>query len=102
MSKPGRSAEASQRGGAEERLLGGRLAGLSLPRQVAILAVWPLLEQVMLSLSLSSDYILGRLLSPDYQELQPRRLCLHISKARYFHVNDPAACCIYQIIFGRN
>lgn len=47
MPKPGRSAEASQRGVAEERLLSGRLAGLSLPRQVAILAVWPLLEQVM-------------------------------------------------------
>ncbi len=47
MPKPGRSAEATQRGKAEERLLGGRLAGLSLPRQVAVLAVWPLLEQVM-------------------------------------------------------
>ena len=27
--------------------LGGRLAGLSLPRQVAVLAVWPLLEQLI-------------------------------------------------------
>lgn len=47
MPKPGRSAEASERGATEERLLGGRLAGLSLPRQVAVLAVWPLLEQMM-------------------------------------------------------
>lgn len=27
--------------------LGGRLAGLSLPRQIAVLAMWPLLEQVL-------------------------------------------------------
>ncbi|BCX49990.1 MATE family efflux transporter [Haloferula helveola] len=47
MPKPGRSAEASQRAVPEARLLGGRLAGLSLPRQVAVLAVWPLLEQVL-------------------------------------------------------
>lgn len=31
----------------ESRELGGRLAGLSLPRQVAVLALWPLLEQVL-------------------------------------------------------
>lgn len=46
MSKPGASVEASQRAVPEIRL-GGRLAGLSLPRQVAILAIWPLLEQVL-------------------------------------------------------
>ena len=46
MSKPGASIEASQRG-AEMPLLGGRLAGLSLPRQVLVLALWPLLEQVL-------------------------------------------------------
>ena len=45
MSKPGASVEASQRG-AEVRL-SGRLAGLSLPRQVMVLAFWPLLEQVL-------------------------------------------------------
>ena len=45
MSKPGASVEASQRG-AEVRL-GGRMAGLSLPRQVFVLALWPLLEQVL-------------------------------------------------------
>ncbi len=38
--------EASQRA-IPEVALGGRLAGLSLPRQVAVLAVWPLLEQVL-------------------------------------------------------
>ncbi len=37
--------EASQR--AAEVRLGGRLAGLSLPRQVMVLALWPLLEQVL-------------------------------------------------------
>ena len=45
MSKPGASVEASQR--AAEVRLGGRLAGLSLPRQVLTLAMWPLLEQVL-------------------------------------------------------
>lgn len=45
MSKPGASVEASQRG-AEVRL-GGRMAGLSLPRQVMVLALWPLLEQIL-------------------------------------------------------
>lgn len=38
--------EASQRA-VPEVVLGGRLAGLSLPRQMAVLAVWPLLEQVL-------------------------------------------------------
>lgn len=46
MSKPGTSLEASERGAAEVGL-GGRLAGLSLPRQVLVLALWPLLEQVL-------------------------------------------------------
>lgn len=46
MSKPGLSIEASQRA-VPEVSLGGRLAGLSLPRQVAVLAFWPLLEQVL-------------------------------------------------------
>jgi putative MATE family efflux protein len=45
MSKPGASVEASQRAAGVE--LGGRLAGLSLPRQVMVLAAWPLLEQVL-------------------------------------------------------
>jgi putative MATE family efflux protein len=45
MSKPGASVEASQR--AAEVRLGGRLAGLSLPRQVLALSLWPLLEQVL-------------------------------------------------------
>lgn len=38
--------EASQRA-VPEVMLSGRLAGLSLPRQMAVLAVWPLLEQVL-------------------------------------------------------
>lgn len=41
--------EASMEAGphAAEVRLGGRLAGLSLPRQVFVLALWPLLEQVL-------------------------------------------------------
>ena len=46
MSKPGASVEASKRGAAAP-LLGGRLGGLSLGRQVLVLAMWPLLEQVL-------------------------------------------------------
>jgi Na+-driven multidrug efflux pump len=45
MSKPGASVEACQR--AAEVRLGRHLAGLSLPRQVLVLAMWPLLEQVL-------------------------------------------------------
>ena len=46
MSKPGASVEAAERAVPEVRLA-GRLGGLSLPRQVAVLAVWPLLENVL-------------------------------------------------------
>lgn len=45
MSKPGASVEAIQRAG--EIRLSGRLAGLSLPRQILVLAMWPLLEQIL-------------------------------------------------------
>ncbi|MDP6152116.1 MAG: hypothetical protein QF749_13795 [Verrucomicrobiota bacterium] len=31
----------------EDRELSGKLAGLSLPRQVVVLAIWPLLEQAL-------------------------------------------------------
>ena len=62
MSKPGASVEASQR--AEEVRLGGRLAGLSLPRQVLVLAMWPLLEQVMTFFVGFTDLLIaGRLAS---------------------------------------
>jgi len=46
MTKPGASVEASGRAVAEPRL-GGRLGLMSLRGQVAVLAVWPLLEQVL-------------------------------------------------------
>lgn len=45
--------------------LGGRLAGLSLPRQVAVLAVWPLLEQLMAFLVGTVDIMLAAQLEPD-------------------------------------
>jgi putative MATE family efflux protein len=45
MSKPGGSIEASQRAG--EVKLTGKLAGLSLPKQVLVLAMWPLFEQIL-------------------------------------------------------
>lgn len=45
MTKPGTTIEASTRAG--EVNLGGHLAGLSLPRQVMVLSMWPLLEQIL-------------------------------------------------------
>jgi putative MATE family efflux protein len=45
MSETGESDRASQTSAAVR--LGGRLGGLSLPRQVLVLAAWPLLEQVL-------------------------------------------------------
>lgn len=47
MPGPGLEADTGAGQAAAEVELGGRLAGLSLPRQVAVLAVWPLLEQVL-------------------------------------------------------
>jgi putative MATE family efflux protein len=46
MSKPGASIDAAERAVPEVRLA-GKLGGLSLTRQVAVLAVWPLLENVL-------------------------------------------------------
>ncbi|MCW1887841.1 MATE family efflux transporter [Luteolibacter flavescens] len=46
MSKPGASIEASERAVPEVRLA-GKLGGMSLSKQVAVLAVWPLLENVL-------------------------------------------------------
>lgn len=60
MNQPGASVKACQR--AAEVTLGGRLAGLSLPRQVAVLAVWPLLEQILAFLvGLTDLLIAGRM-----------------------------------------
>lgn len=58
MSKPGASIEASERAVPEIRL-GGRLAGLSLSRQVAVLAIWPLLENVLAFLVGFSDRLIS-------------------------------------------
>ncbi|MEM1356283.1 MAG: MATE family efflux transporter [Planctomycetota bacterium] len=51
-----------ERGKAATRQLSGRLAGLSLPRQVWVLSLWPLLEQVLNFLVGVADFaIAGRL-----------------------------------------
>lgn len=57
MTKPGTSIEASQ--GAAQAGLGGRLAGLSLPRQVVVLALWPLLEQLLAFLVGLTDLLIS-------------------------------------------
>lgn len=62
MNKPGRSVEASQR--AAEVRLGGRLGGMTLSQQVLVLAMWPLLEQVLaFFVGLTDLLIAGRMSS---------------------------------------
>ena len=39
--------------------LGGKLAGLSLPRQIVSIALWPLLEQVMSFICASTSLVLA-------------------------------------------
>lgn len=58
MSEPGLSAEARSRV-TPPRQLGGRLGGLSLRRQVLVLAIWPLLEQLMGFLVATVDLVLA-------------------------------------------
>ncbi len=47
------------------KALGGKLAGLSLRRQVWVLAIWPLLEQVMAFLVGTVDMVLAARLQPE-------------------------------------
>ena len=50
---------------AEERVeLGGKLAGKTLPMQVLVLAVWPLMEQLLASMVGLVDMVLGARLEP--------------------------------------
>lgn len=51
--------ESEERRGAAGLRLGGRLGGLSLGRQVFVLALWPLLEQVMTFLVSFTDLLLA-------------------------------------------
>ncbi|MES2440480.1 MAG: MATE family efflux transporter [Verrucomicrobiota bacterium] len=61
MSKPGTTLEANQRSVPEVRLA-GTLGGLSLPRQVMVLAFWPLLEQLLaFCVGYSDQFIAGRM-----------------------------------------
>lgn len=61
MSKPG-AMEETEAGELPEVQLGGRLAGLSLSKQVMILAMWPLLEQVLaFFVGLTDLFISGRM-----------------------------------------
>ena len=48
--------------------LGGKLAGLSLPRQIITIALWPLLEQVMSFVCASTSLILATHMSDDPNE----------------------------------
>ncbi len=50
---------------AQPKALGGKLAGMSLRRQVWVLAIWPLLEQVMAFLVGTIDMLLAARLKPE-------------------------------------
>ncbi|QQL44894.1 MATE family efflux transporter [Sulfuriroseicoccus oceanibius] len=58
MSKSGVTVDAAN-DGAARRELGGNLAGKSIPHQVAVLAIWPLLEQLLGFLVGMTDSVLA-------------------------------------------
>jgi len=61
----GQSGQASSPVGIEDRQLQGRLGGLTLPRQVLVLAIWPLMEQLLAYLVGTVDLSLAGHLAPD-------------------------------------
>lgn len=64
VTPPTQAQDVNPSGAAVRRELSGRLAGLSLPRQVYVLAVWPLLEQVLNFLVGTTDLALAGRLTP--------------------------------------
>ena len=55
----------AEAGPAQPKALGGKLAGMSLRKQVWVLAIWPLLEQVMAFLVGTVDMVLAARLKPE-------------------------------------
>lgn len=56
------------RGKASRARLGGKLAGLSLPRQIAVIAFWPFLEQLLSFFVTSSDLFIATKIGIDAQD----------------------------------
>lgn len=56
------------RGRASRARLGGKLAGLSLPRQIAVIAFWPFLEQLLSFFVTSSDLFIATKIGVDAQD----------------------------------
>ena len=56
------------RGKAARGRLGGKLAGLSLPRQIAVIAFWPFLEQLLSFFVTSSDLFIATKIGVDAQD----------------------------------
>lgn len=56
------------RGKAARARLGGKLAGLSLPRQIAVIAFWPFLEQLLSFFVTSSDLFIATKIGVDAQD----------------------------------
>ena len=57
------------RGKAARARLGGKLAGLSLPRQIAVIAFWPFLEQLLSFFVTSSDLFIATKIGVDAQDI---------------------------------
>lgn len=56
------------RGKAARARLGGKLVGLSLPRQIAVIAFWPFLEQLLSFFVTSSDLFIATKIGVDAQD----------------------------------
>ena len=56
------------RGKAARARLGGKLAGLSLPRQIAVIAFWPFLEQLLSFFVTSSDLFIATKIGVNAQD----------------------------------
>ena len=59
------------RGRASRARLGGKLAGLSLPRQIAVIAFWPFLEQLLSFFVTSSDLFIATKIGLNAQDTSP-------------------------------
>lgn len=89
MSKPGTSIEASSRAG--EVRLGGHLAGLSLPRQVLVLSIWPLLEQILaFVVGLTDLLIAGRMVDGSSRVAVLDAMALGGYVAWFLHITQAA------------
>lgn len=73
--------EGKVRAGMAKGQLGGKLAGLSLPRQIITIALWPLLEQVMSFICASTSLYLANDMGSN--DLETQQICAGIGVTSY-------------------